>query len=364
MLVEMDQLNLVSGIVADDTLDNTQGSRFELARALVNPLGPPYDLDGLFTALEAKRSRQSSETEHLPADVLHTIQRVVEKARPSETDPHQILGPDATRHHPAVLQAVEQVLRRQVLRGRLVTAGSAGDLTTPTIVIAEREAALVTALEVRLGQAGFETVVVADGEAALRETHALLPAAVVANMRLPVRDGLALVMELKNSSETEHIPVLLLTNRTSAADVNRGLEIGAEEVLEKPINLQVLITRLRKSIAQSGKKLKPASLTGRLAELSIAELLQTLHLAGKTAVVNIDAGLVKGSIGLVDGNVLTATLEDKVGEEAFYELLALPQGSFEVRIGEQPDEPNLSESTEFLLLEALRRLDERRRVSI
>ena len=103
---------------------------------------------------------------------------------------------------------------------------------------------------------------------------------------------------------------------------------------------------------------------GRFAHLNFTdeELLQTLHLSGKTAMVNIDAGVAKGCVGLVNGNVLTASLEEKVGEEAFYELLALPQGSFEVRIGEQPGEPNLSESTEFLLLEALRRLDERRRV--
>ena len=157
--------------------------------------------------------------------------------------------------------------------------------------------------------------------------------------------------------------MILLTNRSSAADVNRGLEIGAEEVLEKPINVRVLITKLRKAIARSGKQLRPASLTGRLAELSIAELLQTLHLAGKTARVNVDTGQVKGSLGIVEGNVLNAELEDLRGEEAFYELIALPQGRFEVLVGDCPEGTNLTESTEFLLLEALRRLDERRRTN-
>ena len=362
LLSELDQLNLVRGIVADDTLDNTQGSRFELARALVNPLNPPYDIDGLFSVLEAKRALAKDAPDHLPADILFSVQAIVEKAKPSDSNPARILGSDTPRHRPLVLKALEQVLRREVLRGRLVTAGTAGELTTPTIVIAEREAALVTALEVRLGQAGYETVVVADGEAALREAHALLPAAVIANMRLPRRDGLGLVMELKNSPDTEHIPIVLITNRVSATDVNRGLEIGAEEVLEKPINVQVLLTRLRKAIARSGNHVKPASLTGRLAELSIAELLQTLHLAGKTAVVEVDAGLVKGSVGLLEGNVLTANLGESAGEDAFYDLIALPHGNFEVSVGKRPQEPNLTESTEFLLLEALRRLDERRRV--
>jgi DNA-binding response OmpR family regulator len=363
LLGEMDQLSLVKGIVADDTLDNTQGTRFELARALVNPLDPPYDLDGLFSALERKRNGQESNPENISADVLFSVRAIVEKARPNESDPAKIIGATAKDHHPAILSALEQVLRREALRGRIVTAGTGGTLSTPTIVIAEREAALVTALEVRLGQAGFETVVVADGESALRETHALLPAAVIANLRLPRRDGLALVMELKNTLDTEHIPVILLTNRSSAADVNRGLEIGAEEVLEKPVNVRVLITKLRKAIARSGKQVRPASLTGRLAELSIAELLQTLHLAGKTARVNVDAGLVKGSLGIVEGNVLSAELEDQQGEDAFYELIALPQGRFEVLVGETTEDSNLTESTEYLLLEALRRLDERRRTN-
>jgi CheY-like chemotaxis protein len=362
LLGEMDQLSLVEGIVADDTIKKTDGSRFELARAMVNPLDPPYDLDGLFASLEQKRSGLTTENDNIPADVLFSVRAIVEKARPNESKPSRILGRSADQHHPAILAALEQVLRRDALRRQLVTAGSEGQLSTPTIVIAEREAALVTALEVRLGQAGFETVVVADGESALRETHALLPLAVIANLRLPQRDGLALVMELKNSKDTEHIPVILLTNRSSATDVNRGLEIGAEEVLEKPINVQVLITRLRKAIARSGKQVQSASLTGRLADLSIAELLQTLNLAGKTARINIDAGLVKGNLSLLDGTLLAATFEDKQGEEAFYELVGLTEGRFEVLVGAQSDPANLTESTDFLVLEALRRLDERRRV--
>lgn len=362
LLGEMDQLSLVEGIMADDTMEKTDGSRFELARALVNPLDPPYDLDGLFSSLEQKRSGLKTETDNIPADVLFSVRAIVEKSRPNESNPARILGESASQHHPTILAALEQVLRRDALRRRLVTAGSEARLSTPTIVIAEREAALVTALEVRLGQAGFETVVVADGASALRETHALLPVAVIANLRLPQRDGLALVMELKNKKDTEHIPVILITNRTSASDVNRGLEIGAEEVLEKPINVQVLITRLRKAIARSGKAVQSASLTGRLADLSIAELLQTLHLAGKTARINISAGLVKGNLSLLDGNLLAASFEDTQGEEAFYELVGLAEGRFEVLVGTQPDPANLTESTEFLLLEALRRLDERRRI--
>jgi DNA-binding response OmpR family regulator len=180
-------------------------------------------------------------------------------------------------------------------------------------------------------------------------------------MRLPRRDGLALVMELKHSKDTATIPVVLITNRKSAADVNRGLEIGAEEVLEKPINVQLLLTRLRKVIAQSGKQVKGASLTGMLAELSFAELLQTLHLSGKTARVEVRSGLQKGSVCLVDGKVLSADLGEATGEAAFYELVALQHGRFEVQIGQRPETTNLTESTEFLLLEALRRLDERRR---
>ena len=358
---EMDQLNLVRGIVADDNEDGLAKSRFELARALVNPFDPPYDLDGIFQLMEEKRAGREASEAHFAGEVLFSVRAVVEKARPAESEPERILGKEVSRHQPQVLNAIEQVLRREVLRGQIATAGTLSELATPTIVIAEREAALVTALEVRLGQAGYETVVVADGEAALRETHALHPIAVIANMRLPRRDGLALVMELKNSKDTEDIPIMLLTNRKSAADVNRGLEIGAEEVLEKPINVQVLITRLRKAISRSGKQVKSASLSGHLAELSFAELLQTLHLSGKTAQVQLHSGLRKGTVSLLEGKVLSAELDDTTGESAFYEMVALTNGRFEVLVGERPSESNLTESTEFLLLEALRRLDERRR---
>ncbi len=358
---ELESMSVVHGLVADDTVDRKQVHRFELALAMLRPMDPPYDLEGLYGALEKRVTTQSEHSGHLGAEILFSIREVVAIGPSAETDAVRLLGHRAGEHDPEVLEALTSVLKRDVLRGRLARA-EAQALGTRTIVLAERDGALITAIEARLGQLGFEVVLAADGNAALERARALVPSALIANLRLPKKDGFSLLLDMKRDDGTKDVPVLLLSNRSSSLDVARGIELGAEEVLEKPINLNVLVARLKRAVGRRGENVaNAASMTGQLADLSLADLIQTLYMADKTARVNATGPNGGGAVHLIDGRIVSASWGELRGEVALDHLMALSEGRFEVRLGERPNSFNIEGDTDFILLEAMRRLDENRR---
>lgn len=84
----------------------------------------------------------------------------------------------------------------------------------------------------------------ADGEEALRKIREQEPDIVISDVMMPVMDGLELCRRLKNDIETSHIPVILLTARSSAADRVECYNAGADGYIAKPFELNVLKARI------------------------------------------------------------------------------------------------------------------------
>lgn len=103
----------------------------------------------------------------------------------------------------------------------------------------------------------------------------------------------------------------------------------------------------------------PPAVVGRLSELSLVDLLQTLTLGGRTARVSVLGGAERGVVQVREGRLVAATHGPRLGEVALHSLVANRDGRFEVRF-EDDGAANLNGASEFLLLEAVRRRDEQR----
>jgi len=84
-----------------------------------------------------------------------------------------------------------------------------------------------------------------NGELALQEVHDWMPDLVLTDIMMPVRDGLSLCREIKSKSQTQHIPVVLLTALTHRDALLQGWKAGADEYLLKPFHPTELVTRIR-----------------------------------------------------------------------------------------------------------------------
>jgi two-component system OmpR family response regulator/two-component system response regulator QseB len=111
------------------------------------------------------------------------------------------------------------------------------------ILLAEDDTLLGDGLRAGLGQQGFQVDWVRDGEAAERELRAEPYAAAVLDLGLPRKDGIDVLAALRRAGVT--LPVLVLTARDAVPDRVRGLDLGADDYVLKPVDLQELAARLR-----------------------------------------------------------------------------------------------------------------------
>jgi two-component system OmpR family response regulator/two-component system response regulator QseB len=111
------------------------------------------------------------------------------------------------------------------------------------ILLAEDDTLLGDGLRAGLRQLGFLVDWVRDGEAAERELRAQPYAAAVLDLGLPLKDGMEVLAAVRQAGIA--LPVLVLTARDAVPDRIRGLDVGADDYVVKPVDLHELAARLR-----------------------------------------------------------------------------------------------------------------------
>jgi DNA-binding response OmpR family regulator len=110
------------------------------------------------------------------------------------------------------------------------------------ILVVEDEARIARLVRDYLEHAGFEAVVVGDGETALASARRSMPDLVVLDLGLPGRDGLDVARTLRRTSS---VPIVMLTARGDETDRVVGLELGADDYVVKPFSPKELVARVR-----------------------------------------------------------------------------------------------------------------------
>jgi two-component system OmpR family response regulator/two-component system response regulator QseB len=111
------------------------------------------------------------------------------------------------------------------------------------ILLAEDDPLLGDGLRAGLRQLGFQVDWVRDGRAAERELRAQPYAAAVLDLGLPFMDGIDVLAAARKAGVS--VPVLVLTARDAVPDRIRGLDLGADDYVVKPVDLNELAARLR-----------------------------------------------------------------------------------------------------------------------
>jgi two-component system, OmpR family, response regulator MprA len=115
--------------------------------------------------------------------------------------------------------------------------------TSSRILVVDDEPAVREALRAGLEFEGYEVIVAADGLGALEAIAKQIPDAIVLDVMMPRMDGLTVLRRLRSFDSA--LPVLLLTARDTVGDRVTGLDVGADDYLAKPFDLDELYARLR-----------------------------------------------------------------------------------------------------------------------
>jgi DNA-binding response OmpR family regulator len=98
----------------------------------------------------------------------------------------------------------------------------------------------------RLRAAGYKTLQAADGESGVAAAVASHPDLILLDVRMPVKDGLSALSDLKHRSDTRGIPVVMLS--ASVVDQEAGLNAGARFFIRKPYSGAMLMQAVQTAI--------------------------------------------------------------------------------------------------------------------
>jgi PleD family two-component response regulator len=147
------------------------------------------------------------------------------------------------------------------------------------ILVVEDDFDISNMLRIYFTGQGYNVEVAARGSDALGATRKQVPDLIVLDIMLPDMDGYTVCRELRTTTRTSHIPIIFLTQRDERSDRIAGLELGADDYITKPFDIEELKLRVRTAIRthQRLNMTNPVTglPTGRLIEDQLRELMRS-----------------------------------------------------------------------------------------
>lgn len=226
-----------------------------------------------------------------------------------------------------------------------------------TVLVVDTDPEETTVLELRMIEHGFDVAIARSATDALRRVEEGGIDAVVSEVDLTPIDGFVLLERLRQ--KIPDLPFLFLTRRSDREAVSRGFELGASDFLVKPASADVVAAKTRQIL--SAQRPRGRGVSGSLSEMSLPDVVQILSNGRKSGKLELRSSGRAGDIDFVDGAIWDAKLGNLRGEEAVYAMLLLTDGDFVLDPQFRASQRVVHHSTESLLLEGMRRMDEQGR---
>lgn len=136
------------------------------------------------------------------------------------------------------------------------TSSITRDKRTPAVLVVDDNADMRQHIQSIL-QKHFTVITAVNGLDALHKIKIDRPGLILSDIMMPVMDGIQLIKEIRNNSETAALPIILLTARAGEESKTEGFEMGADDYLVKPFAANELVTRIRAQVklAQSRERI-------------------------------------------------------------------------------------------------------------
>lgn len=322
-------------------------------------------------------------------------------------------------HQVDVRVAARKSLTEATVAAFALVHGTDIENSGPRILLAMHDASKAQKLGDRLAQEGMQVELANNGETARQIITTRAPSAVICTHDLPILDGRGLLLATRALEHGAELPFFVLGPRGDDDLIARVLDLGADDFFGEPLRLDVILAKLRRAVdkkrsaevSSPGRSAPPqpapvkplpkplpppkpsaapvpgdpfgdfddlpdlppefegepsndvpampTGVMGTLRQMALPEIVQSLEMGRKTASVDIvPADGEKGMIAFDTGSIRYAECGSLRGDQAFFALMRHKEGFFRIHYGDAPPAHNIDSPTTFLLLEAMRLMDE------
>jgi DNA-binding response OmpR family regulator len=122
------------------------------------------------------------------------------------------------------------------------------------LLVVEDDLDIANMLKIYFSGLQYDVDVANRGKDALDKTRQVLPHLIVLDIMLPDIDGYEVCRTLRTNTRTSHIPVIFLTQKDERSDKLQGLELGADDYITKPFDIEELKLRVQGAIRRSERE--------------------------------------------------------------------------------------------------------------
>lgn len=239
------------------------------------------------------------------------------------------------------------------------------DETRPRVLIADRDREFVRWLKMRLSNHGMAVHTLRGPSRLVKKAAKLKPQLILLALDAEGTEGFNARSALQKNDDTCHLPLAFLADSDDRVLRIQALREGVDDYLVKSVDLEELVSRIENVLVRERKRRhtpteRVRGIHGSLADLSIPDLVQMLSIGLKTARVELFYQKSRSTLWFKEGQIRHAESDNGVaGEDVLFSSLLWSEGTFRIEHGQQAPTVTIEHDTTFLLMEGLRRIDER-----
>jgi len=127
-------------------------------------------------------------------------------------------------------------------------------MTEARVLVVEDNDEVAQMLVLFFGSRGLKVTIAVDGASAMEKIRDSLPTVILLDVGLPDVDGYELFKQFRQKARSRYIPVIFLTRRSRKSDRIAGLQLGADDFITKPFDLEELYLRVQNAVTRAERE--------------------------------------------------------------------------------------------------------------
>jgi CheY-like chemotaxis protein len=208
------------------------------------------------------------------------------------------------------------------------------------VLIVDPAEVVSAVLTLPLMSRGYQVLAVGNVAEAEQVLAQELPDLILCELKLLIEDGLSLCRKVRAKPELRTAPFIMLTSSKSQRVARECVKAGADDVIVRPVDFELLFLKLQKILAARKPEPAPApavgapveaGVTGSLKEMGLPDVIQILCAGGKNTRLTLKQDGREGVIYIQAGEIVESRLAEHQAETAFYKLMGWKTGTFQAQ---------------------------------